>query len=150
MRDIRPDLRQRLSRIARERDKMHQRLRELETRQRNLETLLADEESKFNDEQQLPLFDDTPNRRTTRAGVLREFVAESLSDGRQASLSDLMRLACGRGILEPHASARALNMTLINLYRRGLIERLPSGLWCRAKAPESQKPSHGTQLELNN
>jgi hypothetical protein len=144
MRDIRPDLRQRLRCIARERDKMHQRVRELEARQRIIETLLADEEAKSKDEQQLPLFDGLAQHRPSRAGALREFVIETLSDGREASLSDLMRLAFERGILEPRASARTLNMTLINLYRRGCAERLPNGLWRRAKQTDTQKSSLAT------
>jgi hypothetical protein len=93
MRDIRPDLRQRLHCIARERSKIHQRLRELEASQRNIEALLADEEAKSHDEQQLTLFNNLPEPRVARAGALRDLIVQALSDGREASLSDLMRLA---------------------------------------------------------
>jgi hypothetical protein len=138
MRDIRPDLRQRLRCIARERGKMHQRLRELEASQRNIEALLAHEEAKSKDGQQLTLFNNLPEHRVERARALRELIVQTLSDGRETSLSDLMRLAHERGILDPHASARILNMTLINLYRCGCAERLPTGLWRAIRRPDAQ------------
>jgi hypothetical protein len=129
MRDITADLRQRLSCIRLERGKLHKRLRALEARQRNLEALLVDEENKFRADKQLSLFSEMADPRKTQPSALREFLIDTLSNRQEASLSDLMRQACQQGILESHASARALNMTLINLRRRGCIERLPSGLW---------------------
>jgi hypothetical protein len=135
LRDIRPDLRQRMRRIAGEREKMHKRLRELEISQCNLETLLAEEEKKFHDGPQLSLFDDVPCRRQLRAAKLRTFVLDALSDGRETSLSNLIALARKRGILEPQASARALNMILINLHRGGSTERLANGIWRIVKPP---------------
>jgi hypothetical protein len=69
---------------------MYQRLRKLEARQRNIETLLADEEAKSKDEQQLTLFGNLADHWLSRAGALREFVVEALSDGRETSISDLM------------------------------------------------------------
>jgi hypothetical protein len=76
------------------------------------------------------------NDRQANARLLKGFVIDTLSDGREASLSNLVRLARERGVLKPHASARALNMTLINLQRRGSTERLSNGLWRKVKPPD--------------
>ena len=60
---------------------------------------------------------------------LREFVLGSLNDGHDWSLEALKEHACGIGLTTSGASGRALNITLVNLLRQGLVTRLQDGKW---------------------
>jgi hypothetical protein len=119
MRDIRADLRERIVATVRQRV-------ELEARERHLRALLRDEEFS----QLLPHQPAScpASNEATDPPRLREFVLGSLEDGHAWSLDALKEHACGIGLMS-EASGRALNITLVNLFRKGLVTRLPDGKW---------------------
>jgi hypothetical protein len=120
MRDISADLRDRIDATVKQRT-------ELEARERRLRALLRDEEvSQFRQLQ--AAFRRDPNEAIDRPR-LRDFVLGSLKDGHDWSLKGLKEHACGIGLTTSGASGRALNITLVNLLRQGLVMRLQDGKW---------------------
>lgn len=130
MRDIRADLRERLAATARQRI-------ELEAREHRLRALLRDEEVSQPLKLQ-PASRPVP-KEPTDGPRLREFVLGSLKDGHDWSLEALKEHACGIGLTTSSASGRALNITLVNLLRRGLVTRLQDGKW-RLRDQSTQLP----------
>jgi hypothetical protein len=120
MRDIRADLRERLAAMARQRV-------ELEVRERRLQALLRDEE--VSQSIQLQPASSLVSNEATDGPRLREFVLGSLEDGHDWSLEALKEHACGIGLTRTGTSGRALNITLVNLLRQGLVMRLQDGKW---------------------
>jgi hypothetical protein len=120
MRDIRADLRERLAATTRQRV-------ELEARERCLRVLLRDEEvSQVRELQQAP---SPVSNEVTDGPRLRKFVLGSLEDGHDWSLEALKEHASGLVLTTAGASGRALNITLVNLLRQGLVMRLQDGKW---------------------
>jgi hypothetical protein len=126
MQDIRPDLRERLNVTVKQRLEMSEQLRALEARERRLQALLRDEESFHTTTQLLSLPDASGGSDGPR---LREFVLGSLADGNEWSLEDLKEHANGIGVTTLGATGRALNITLVNLHRQGLVTRSRDGKW---------------------
>lgn len=124
MRDIRADLRERLK--ATEKERAH-----LEERERRLRALLADEEEGDRPRNPTPPVDDGGVR-------LRELVLGSLKDGHDWTLKEH---AQGVGMTTFGALGRSLNITLVNLLRRGIVTRLRDGRW--------RLGDQGTQLPLD-
>lgn len=120
MRDISADLRERLKATVKQRV-------ELEARERRLRALLRDEE--VSQCCQLQPASCRISNETTDGPRLREFVLGSLKDGHDWSLEALKGQAGGMGLTTSGASGRALNITLVNLLRQGLVMRLQDGKW---------------------
>jgi hypothetical protein len=135
MRDIRSDLQERLEATVRERMELGKRLRALESREHRLRALLQDEEIGGLRPSQLSALPDP-----SQGPRLREFVLRSLADGRAWSLDDMKRQARTLGLTTIGATGRALNITLVNLLREGLVTRLADGRW--------RFRNQGTQLAL--
>src|SRR5919106_723587 len=112
MRDIRVDLRERLEATVKQRI-------ELEARERRLRALLRDEE--VLQLRQLQPASCSVLNEATGGPRLREFVLGSLGDGHDWSLESLKEHAYGVGLTTVGASGRALNITLVNLFRQGLV-----------------------------
>jgi hypothetical protein len=70
---------------------------------------------------------------------LREFVLGTLQDGKAWSLDELKEHAHGVGMTTAGASGRTLNITLVNLIRKGLVTRLQNGRW-RLRDQATQLP----------
>jgi hypothetical protein len=119
MRDIRADLRERLAATVKQRI-------ELEARERCLRALLQDEE--LSQPLQLQQACRPDSSEAIDGPRLRKFVLGSLEDGHEWSLEALKEQACGVGLTRG-APGRTLNITLVNLLRKGLVMRLPDGKW---------------------
>ena len=125
MRDIRSDLRERLEATVQQRHELNTRVRALEAQEQRLRALLKDEE--FTHVHQCTPACCPPS--STGGAGLREFVLGSLQDGHDWSLQDLKEHAHGIGLITLGASGRALNITLVNLLREGLVMRVGNGRW---------------------
>jgi hypothetical protein len=132
MRDIRADLRERLAATVRQRI-------ELEARESRLQELLRDEE--VSQPLRIQPASCPGSKQPTDGPRLREFVLGSLKDGHEWSLEALKEHACGIGLTTAGASGRALSITLVNLFRQGLVTRGPAGKW--------RLRDHSTQLPLD-
>jgi hypothetical protein len=128
--DIRPHLLERIDAIVRQRA-------QLEAREHRLRALLQDEEVSHRHQRQRA---DCPTISEMADGArLREFVLGTLQDGKAWSLGDLKEHAQGVGMTTAGASGRTLNITLVNLIRKGLVTRLQNGRW-RLRDQATQLP----------
>lgn len=134
MRDIRPDIAERLQTVAKERERIEEHLKDLQTEERALEHFLSLENSRWH-KQQPPLFSGEETASPTTA-----FLLDILSDQKDWSLGDLKRAASSRGVLAGKGSAstgRVLHGALISLKRRGSVDMVKSGVWRLAKTADS-------------
>ena len=145
MRDIRPDLRDRLRQISQEQEDHALALKELDERERVLKALLADEIHRWQSHEP-SLFQTGENQESRAAGqkgelTLSKFLIDALGNGRSWSLNDLKAEIAKTDLLAGSSSpGRALNFALVGLARHGYVERLKTGewIWKKQDAPSAE------------
>lgn len=131
MRDIRSDLRTRLEAVGAEREKLVQRLADLDDRQRQFEGVLGDEERRWHSQDSLF----APNG-SDQAPVseLRLFLLETLSDGQSWQFRRIKDRALGLDLsFGKKNPGQAIHASLVAAKRRGLVDQIETGLWRIAK-----------------
>jgi hypothetical protein len=132
MRDIRPDLTQRLAAIESERQILEKRLSELEQTEFSIRVLLGAEDQSWSGSPQIALFEgrseDQQNGKYNSPWA--RFVLSTLSEQGPCDLSMLKRIALKKAIgFGDKSPGRALNRLLLGMLQNGLVEKVGDGTW---------------------
>jgi len=136
VRDIRPDLKERLEALAAEREEHKRALARVDEREAVVKGLLAEEEERW-EKVQPALFEngDSGNHRREAQLVvgrtpLARFLVGALGDGRPHRLAEIVRLATDThfdfGTKNP---GRSIHFALIGLQENDFVRRLEDGTW---------------------
>lgn len=135
MRDIRPDLKERLENIAKQRQQLQESLVQLKEQEDRISDLLKVEDSRFEAEREsfLPLFEPDPEtvgHNGKYGSPVARFVFDFLHENKEASLQMLKRGAAREGIPFGRKNpGRALHFLLVGMAQNGLVEKMDSGQW---------------------
>ena len=129
MRDIRDGLIERLKAIEGERKQIDFKLKELERREAVLRDLLAEENTKYQEEREPPLrFVDT--WQMAAASDLSRFLLNLMTRRREWPLGMLATEAFNEGLLDKKRSpGRQVHGALVGLMQKGLAEKSDVGFW---------------------
>jgi hypothetical protein len=128
MRDIREDLRQRLTRIGLQRAELQQRLAWLGDVQEHIKAAL-EYETRESDTDQSMLFSEFGEPEPDRS-PLAQFLREVLSDLRPHTLEELKTAATARSLdFKGKNPGRVLHFALVGMAQSHLVESLGSGTW---------------------
>ena len=147
MRDIRPDLKERLEAVETENGRLRQRLDELKNEDAMLRTMLAAENHRWHGDQRSLFTGDriSVSRLGESGSPIAQFLLDTLSDGADWPLDRLKEHSPDKGIFATDETSlgRALHGALIGLKRRGLVEMVGRGVWRIQKvdAPSEDRAS---------
>jgi hypothetical protein len=123
MRDLRPDLKERLDNLSEEAARLEKRLAELKALKASLAALLAEEDARLGQ----------PSLFAQDAGLssaFYSFLLNAMANGDAWSVKDLKPIAeQGRVFAGDSSIGRQLHAALIGLRNRGLVEHVGSGTW---------------------
>lgn len=127
MRDIREDLRQRLTKIAAQRGELQSRLSWLNEMENHIKAAL--EYERFHSESdQTNLFVEEPAE--GEHSVISQFIRETLSDLNGRTLDELKLAAQQRGLeFGEKNPGRVLHFALVGMKQGGIVHRDPEGRW---------------------
>ncbi len=135
MRDIRPDLKERLEALAAEREELKFELALLDQKEIRIKALLSEEEARW-EKVQPALFHNghapQPETDGDRVGhtPLARFLVRALSDDKPHDLKELVLLAIQESFdFGVKNSGRSIHFALVGLQQSGYVRRLPSGAW---------------------
>lgn len=132
MRDIRKDLQERLLEIGSEKEQLQRRLSNLVENETVLQSLLEQEEIRWKS-QQPPLVGLEGLETATKAkgrSPLGRFILETLSDGREWTLDELVALARTKGMIANGKSPkRAIHFSLAGMKQHNFVQMVRSGVW---------------------
>lgn len=149
MRDIRRDLRERLAEIVSERESLAGRLKHLDDLEATLKTLFQQEELRWK-AQQPPLtgLEGVIEPKAAGQSPLGRFLLETLSNGKEWHLVDLVTLANNRGLIaEGKSPRRVIHFSLVGLKQNGIVEMVTSGVW-RLKTSGNNQQRDDSDSEL--
>lgn len=127
MRDIRDDLRQRLTKIGIQRGELQARLTWLARMQEHIEAAL-EYETTLSDNQAM-LFSEHVGE-LNRSSSLAQFIRESLADLRPRTLDELKIAANAKGLdFKDKNPGRVLHFALVGMAQSNLVESLGGGVW---------------------
>jgi|SRR5471030_2712600 hypothetical protein len=127
MRDIREDLRQRLTMIAAQRGQLRAKLSWLDEAEAHIKGLLDYEHVQAEMEQ--PFLFDAFSEETERSPVA-QFLRDALADLQPKTLDELKARALARGLdFKGKNPGRVLHFALVGMAQSGLAESLGSGSW---------------------
>jgi len=136
MRDIRPDLIERLSGFREERLKLTARLREIDSEEAPLKVLLEAENRRFPTEVDVTVDSltleepsDIAARHFAATSDLRRIVLEVMSDRNPRSRSEITKVVEERGVQTAGAPGRSVQGTLLSLKHQGVVRALDEGIW---------------------
>lgn len=132
LRDIRPDLRERLAEVESER-------KLLDDRERSLRALLADEERRWDRPEHPDLFDrERPEEQRAKSRRIREpsdntrFLLDTLVDDKTWSIDEIAQAAEAKGLdFDGKSAKKVLNFVLLNLRQKRLVEMVDEAHWRR-------------------
>lgn len=132
MRDIRPELRERLKDIEEDRESMKAQLKLLEERERKVCALIEDEDQRWSDMGPSFLSSGQQDEEGLPKGSvgLGDIILGALSDGRAWAMDEFKTVAIVKGWpVNRNAAGRSLNMALQGLQARGMVEKFDTGEW---------------------
>jgi hypothetical protein len=138
MRDIREDLRQRLTRIGIQRGELQARLTWLAAMQEHIEAAIEYEAAQSDN--QTMLFSEHAGE-LDRGSSLARFIRDVLSDLRPRSLEELKISATSKGLnFNGKNPGRVLHFALVGMAQSNLVESLGNGVWRLKSGPITQQP----------
>lgn len=150
MRDIRPDLQERLENIETERIQLKKQLLSLDRREERIRDLLVDETTRLSDER--PFSQESEEEDS--ASPVKKFILDTLADRRPWNLDDLKSLAEEIDLFSGNPSVspgRSLNFALVGLQRQGYVDRLATGqaagAWILALPDTSQSEASSDKTD---
>jgi hypothetical protein len=147
MRDIRPDLAERIEHIREEKQELTSRLRVLEAEESNLKSTLEFENRRYHVDQPalLPAQPTDATSRPSATPSLRSFIMNTLKHGIALSLGELLLVAEKQHVqvLPGKSLARSMNATLLGLQSAGVAERGPEKKWHLLKLETPQAEASG-------
>jgi hypothetical protein len=128
MKDIRPDLRERLERLHQERAIVEMQLEELTAREASLQLLLQEEDERMSvPAEQMHLAE---QRNSRSSSPLAQFLLKAFSRQPECTLRELKDAALKQGIRFGDKNAgRAIHFALVGMARHGLVQRQRDGKW---------------------
>jgi hypothetical protein len=135
VRDIRPDLNERLKALAERREELKFEIAQINLKEHSMKSLLAEEEARW-EKVQPALFQNgharQPETEDDRVGrtPLARFLVSALSDRKPHVLKELVLLAIQESFdFGAKNSGRSIHFALVGLQQSGYVQRLPSGAW---------------------
>ncbi len=127
MRDIREDLRHRLTKIAVQRGELRSRLAWLDEVEAHIKALVEYERAQVEFDQPALFTDDSLEAEQSAIG---KFVREALSDLRPRTLDELKATAQERGMAFGDKNpGRVLHFALVGMKQNGIVDRDTEGRW---------------------
>ena len=133
MRDIRPDIKERLDAVEKMRERLLLRLVELDAQETTLREFLTAENARWHSRE--PTLFGPPRHIEGKvpkeaASPVTHFLTQTMGDGAAWSLERLKDHASNQGVLFGDESpGRSLHGGLLGLKKRGIVEMLDKGVW---------------------